>query len=94
MLEVEKRDETGDMPEETMMTRSVPPSYGIMYNWDGTPHDYSEYPQSIEQFLEKVYAPISVSTMRRDENVRAFFDRGEDLYGVLVAREESSGSRC
>ncbi len=38
--------------------REAPPPYGIIYNWDGAPFDYSEYPQSIEQLLEKTYAPI------------------------------------
>ena len=36
-----------------------PPDYGIIYNWDGAPHGYNAYPQSIEQFLDKVYAPIA-----------------------------------
>ena len=35
-----------------------PPDYGIIYNWDGNPHGYSEYPQSMEAFLEKVYGPM------------------------------------
>ena len=35
-----------------------PPSYGIIYNWDGAPHGYSEYPQSMEAFLQKMYAPM------------------------------------
>lgn len=35
-----------------------PPRYGIIYNWDGAPHGYSEVPQSMEAFLEKVYAPM------------------------------------
>ena len=35
-----------------------PPGYGIIYNWDGAPHGYSPHPQSIEQFLEKMYAPM------------------------------------
>ena len=30
-----------------------PPAYRIVYNWDGAPHDYSEFPQSLEQFIEK-----------------------------------------
>ena len=34
------------------------PDYKLVYNWDGAPLDYSEYPQSLEQFLEKVYAPL------------------------------------
>ncbi len=38
--------------------REAPPAYGIIYNWDGNPVGYSEYPQSQEQFLHKVYAPI------------------------------------
>lgn len=39
-------------------TMPRPPDYGIIYNWDGAPHGYSEYPQSVEQFLEKMYAPL------------------------------------
>ena len=35
-----------------------PPDYGIIYNWDGAPHGYSQVPQSMEKFLEKVYAPM------------------------------------
>ena len=38
--------------------REAAPEYGIIYNWDGNPVGYSEYPQSQEQFLDKVYAPI------------------------------------
>jgi len=35
-----------------------PPAYGIIYNWDGAPHGYSEVPQSMDAFLEKTYAPL------------------------------------
>jgi len=35
-----------------------PPVYRIIYNWDGAPHDYSEFPQSLDQFLDKAYAPM------------------------------------
>ncbi len=35
-----------------------PPDYGIIYNWDGAPHGYSQVPQSLEEFLDKMYAPI------------------------------------
>lgn len=44
-----------------------PPHYGIIYNWDGAPHGYSEVPQSMEAFLEKVYAPL------KDTQVGALF---------------------
>ena len=37
---------------------SRPPGYDIIYNWDGAPHGYSPVPQSMEQFLEKTYAPL------------------------------------
>ena len=47
--------------------RSPAPTYKIIYNWDGAPLDYAEYPQSVEQFLEKVYAPI------QDTQVDALF---------------------
>ena len=35
-----------------------PPPYGIIFNWDGTPDGYSEYPQSQQQLLDLIYAPI------------------------------------
>ena len=35
-----------------------PEGYGIIYNWDGGPHGYSEVPQSMEVFLEKTFAPL------------------------------------
>ena len=37
---------------------SGPFDYGIIYNWDGAPHGYSEVPQSMVAFLDKAYAPI------------------------------------
>ena len=36
----------------------TPPEYGIIYNWDGAPHSYSEVPQSMESYLEKTYSPL------------------------------------
>ena len=36
-----------------------PPKYGIIYNWDSSPHSYNEVPQSMEEFLERVYGPLS-----------------------------------
>ena len=38
--------------------REPPPDYGIIYNWDGAPLHYSEYPQSVEQFVQKNFAPV------------------------------------
>jgi hypothetical protein len=34
------------------------PRYGIIYNWDGAPHGYSEVPQSMADFLDAVFAPL------------------------------------
>ena len=44
----------------TMMQpqRKSPPAYGIIFNWDGTPDGYSEYPQSLQQLLDIVYEPL------------------------------------
>ena len=42
-------------------------SYRIIYNWDGAPHDYSEFPQTLDQFLDKGYAPM------KDTQVDAHF---------------------
>ena len=39
--------------------------YGIIYNWDGAPHGCSEVPQSMEAFLEKVYAPLEDTQVGR-----------------------------
>ena len=47
--------------------RPKPPAYRIIYNWDGAPLDYSEFPQSQDQFLDKVYAPM------KDTQVGAHF---------------------
>ena len=38
--------------------RKTPPLYKIIFNWDGTPRGYSPYPQSLEQLLDLVYAPL------------------------------------
>ena len=37
---------------------SQPPDYGIIYNWDGAPHGHHEVPQTMEQFLGSMYAPL------------------------------------
>ena len=44
-----------------------PRRYKIIYNWDGAPYGYSEYPQSLNQFVEKTFAPL------RDTQVDALF---------------------
>ena len=44
-----------------------PPVYRIIYNWDGAPYGYSEVPQSMDAFLNKVYAPL------KDTQVDALF---------------------
>ena len=44
-----------------------PPRYRIIYNWDGAPHGYSEFPQTLEQFVEKTFAPL------QDTQVDALF---------------------
>ncbi len=35
-----------------------PPNYGIIYNWDGAPHGHHPTPQTMEQFLHSMYAPM------------------------------------
>ncbi len=50
--------QTLENPVDAQPRESLPP-YGIIYNWDGAPRDYSEYPQSQEQFLDKVFAPVA-----------------------------------
>lgn len=107
--------------------RPAPPDYGIMFNNDGTFHGASEYPQQLDDLLDKVYGPLegtqvgaflwcvgaeearwpssdmetvvaphnrtygSVREFRRAGNVRAMFNRGEDLYGGIVRRGHDLG---
>ena len=42
----------------TAQDRPVPPQYRIIYNWDGGTLRRSEFPQSVECWLDKTYAPI------------------------------------
>ena len=44
-----------------------PRGYKVIYNWDGAPHGYSEFPQSLEAFLDKTFAPL------KDTQVGALF---------------------
>ena len=44
-----------------------PSEYAVVYNWDGAPHGASPVPQSREQLLDAVFAPI------RDTGVGALF---------------------
>ena len=46
---------------------NAPPTYRAIYNWDGAPHGHDPVPQTMEQFLDAVYAPI------RDTQVDALF---------------------
>ncbi len=46
---------------------TTPPTYRIIYNWDGAPHGYSPHPQTLEQFLDKTFAPL------KDTQVDALF---------------------
>ena len=35
-----------------------PRRYKIVYNWDGAPLGYSEFPQSLDEFVHKTFAPL------------------------------------
>ena len=48
------RSVEGEAPE----LRQPPPRYRIIYNWDGAPQGYSEFPQSLDQFVQKTLAPV------------------------------------
>ncbi len=43
------------------------PSFRIIFNWDGAPLGYLEYPQSVDRLMDKIYEPI------RDTQVGAMF---------------------
>ena len=38
--------------------RSAPPPYGTIYNWDGNPFRYKEFPEQLDDLLKKVFAAI------------------------------------
>ena len=55
-------------PDTKQSQRSfAPPSRKVIYNWDGAPHGYSDFPQSLDQFLDKTFAPL------KDTQVGALF---------------------
>jgi len=56
---------TAEQPQQRRS--SAPPPYKIIYNWDGAPHGYSDFPQSVDQFLDKTFAPL------KDTQVGALF---------------------
>lgn len=44
------------MNSETV--RQPVPRYRIIYNWDGDQNSYSEYPQSVDELMDKLFAPV------------------------------------
>ena len=38
--------------------RQATPHYRIIFNWDGAPLDYDEAPQSVDQLMDRIYAPL------------------------------------
>ena len=57
----------GSRASRTPSLSNTLPRYQIIYNWDGAPHGYSEFPQSVDEFLEKTFAPL------KDTQVGALF---------------------
>jgi hypothetical protein len=41
-----------------MSTRTQPPQYRIIFNWDGDCLAYGEHPQSMEQIVDETFAPL------------------------------------
>lgn len=55
------------VPGESAPAGDKPPRYKVIYNWDGAPRGYSKYPQSVEDFVDHVFAPL------KDTQVDALF---------------------
>ena len=59
------------------------PDYKIIYNWDGAPEGYSEYPQTMEQFLAKTYAVME------NTQVKAHFWSMEGIDFLKIQKKAS-----
>ena len=88
-------------------TRPAAPAYRIIYNWDGAPHFYSEYPQTMEQFLEKVYAPLADTQVDAlfwclgtheatwlSENIPVVGDTVDRVYGTVRSMRDTENLRA
>ena len=87
--------------------RPAAPAYRIIYNWDGAPHFYSEYPQTMEQFLEKVYAPLTDTQVDAlfwcmgtheatwlSENIPVVGDTVDRVYGTVRSMRDTENLRA
>ena len=81
--------------------------YRIIYNWDGAPHHYSQYPQTLEQFLDKVYAPLVDTQVDAlfwcmgtheatwlSDNIPVVGDTVGRTYGSVLAMRDSENLRA
>ncbi len=76
---------------------SSPPEYGIIYNWDGAPHGYSEVPQSVKSFLRLTYAPLEETQVGAlfwcvDEHAARWPSEGLELLGDVHGRVYESAA--
>ena len=74
---------------------SQPPDYGIIYNWDGAPHGHHEVPQTMEQFLGSMYAPLADTQVGAHfwcigEHVARYRSEVQETMGEHVGREYHS----
>ena len=71
------------------------PDYGIIYNWDGAPHGHHEVPQTMEQFLGSMYAPLADTQVGAHfwcigEHVARYRSEVQETMGEHVGREYHS----
>ena len=87
--------------------RESPPPYRIIFNWDGTAHGFSEYPQSIDQLLGMAYAPLEGSQIGAlfwcigedeakwpSENIPVIGDAEGCHYGSVKSMRRAEGIRA
>ena len=75
------------------MSRAL--EYGIIYNWDGAPHGHHEFPQTMEQFLDSMYAPLADTQVGAHfwcigEHVARYRSEVQETTGEHVGREYHS----
>ena len=95
-------DKSSNLPE----SRTVPPPYRVIFNWDGTSHGYLEVPYTSEQLLDSIYAPIEGTQVGAlfwclgtheaswpSENLSKAGDSEERYYGSVTGMRRSEGIR-
>ena len=85
-------------PPSQPTARASPPEYSLVLNWDGGPHGYDDVPQSMADFLERVFAPVIGTAVDAlfwcvGEHTTRWLGGKQELVGDRQGREYASAAQ-